>query len=437
MRPLSAAFARSVLLLGLVLGLALALNPARPCRAGETEGTAGIGLAGEFNDNVNESSSGKEADFITHIKPSLSIRHQGGRVLLSASYRGDYQLPMAGKRDEEYFHYLNASILGEIVENLFFLDLREDFQPVYAEAGRGDVIEGDTLQNLVDRNQFSVSPYFMLNFSERSNLRTGYRFIDMRYSEGYDTRGDLLPGFANDFSSKVSQRHSLFADYAHELSERASLNAGVEAMRLEVQEEAYTPDQDMYRAVAYVGGTWEMAEGVIGSLRFGPNYVVPDQGDSSVKPYVLASLTWDIGRSQFGLSFNVDYTDDPQTGGNYQYTTANAWWRKTFDRSSLRLSAGYNSYENAEGPSSDYFRPALTFSYELSPRLNFFSTITAEVCTGDTNDSDRYYTSTGLKYLLSEESWLSLSYISKSERNMRNSGDYDVNRAMLEVYMGF
>ena len=232
---------RTLTLYALLLAFGL-LRPAAAL-AGESSFEAGIGFGGEYNDNVRETAHNKKTDFITHIKPTLSFSHQGGRITLTGTYRGDYQFYTQGNAQDDYMHYLNLSLSAEVVENLFFIDVMEDLQPVYTNPARGDVIEGDTMMDMVNRNTFVVSPYFRLHFSDRTNARFGYRFTDLRYSEG-EGRHTFIPGLDGeyDFNSRVSLQHALFAEINHALTDRLSLTAGMDVVRYDV--EKTRPDED-------------------------------------------------------------------------------------------------------------------------------------------------------------------------------------------------
>ncbi len=430
-----------------LLSALCAWSPA-PCRAGETRAEAGLGLAGEYSDNVTESSHGAKADFITHVKPRLLFEHEGGRILAKADYRGDYQYYMRGNASDDYAHYLRASALGEVVENLFFVDLSEDFRPVYGNSARGEVVEGDSTQDLVNRNTFQASPYFSLHFSDRTQGRFGYRFTDTRYSDDWDSHKRPLPGLNNSFSTKSSQQHSAFANLDHAVSERGGLQTGAEITRLDAKRQDDLPSESTTRYMAYVGGSYLLADGLSVSARVGPNLSVPDEGSRSLRPYVSSELKYALGRSEFGLGYTMDYTSDPRTGGDTQRTQYRGWWTKNFDRTWLGANVIYTSNESLHEGTQEYFRPSISLRRELSERLSAFATLTGDFNTSGGDDADRYYAQVGLRHELSEDSWLSLSYTGKlvgkaggPSRDGATRSDqvdgYEVNRIMVEIYMAF
>ncbi len=423
-------------LLLFALGL---LCPGTALAGAETTVEAGLGLGGEYNDNVNETATSKKAEFITHIKPVFKFNRTGGGNSFSVDYRGDYQFYGQGSKGDDYMHYLKAAFTGEVVENLFFLDITQDLQPVYSDAARGDIIEGDSTLNMVNKNKFTVSPYFRLQFSPRTDAKFGYRFSDIRYSQG-NNRSHPLPGLNSeyDLNSKVSQQHTAFTEINHELTDTVQLKSGLDATRIDVEKtETSSTNPSLTRYKAYLGGTWELSEDLTANMLVGPSYTMPDEGKGDLKPYVNSSLRWGVGRSEFGLAYDMDYYDDPETGGSKSRTSYSSWWTKNFDRTHLTVKLEYRSYDTAKGGTEENFRPSLSSSYDLSERLSATASVLAEISSGNTKKGNTYYTNLGLHYQLAESSQISLTYRNKSAEKSAAKDGFDVNRLMLETSIAF
>lgn len=434
------------------ISLCLLLLPI-PAFGGETQGEIGLGLGMEYNDNVRETSGNRKTDLITHIKPSLLLRHEGGRVQGEISYKGDYQFHIKGTDYDDYSHYLNISALGEMVENLFFLDVEEDLQPVYHSARRGDVYEGDTTRNQVNRNRFTVSPYFSLNPTDRFNIRFGYRFMDLRYSKNDDGRGrdQFLPrsGSDYDFNTNASQQHMFFTNASHQLSDRLTLFANADALRNTGDSNTTGEENNYYRYQGQVGFEYAIAEDLTVKILAGPAYTAYDDGGSSLVPYASLDLTQTVGRSQFSLGVLMDFTDDPETGESLRHSAYTVSWKKDFDRSSLTLGLGYHIYdgEQSGSPKSNAWRPSVTYTYELTDRLRFMAGSNLDIAEDSGSGSSWAYANAGFKYELDENAWLSLTYrykyadISQSDSDYYSDGEeygsYSVNRIILEFYMQF
>lgn len=164
------------------LGAAGLLACAAGSAVAEETFEASFGLGGEYNDNVTERRNGPD-DFVSHVKPELRYKYDAERVAASIRYKGDYAFYMQGESPDDYSHTLEAKALLELAEERFFLDISENLRPVYRQASRGDLIEGDTRRDQTDQNTFAVSPYLVFGSGERVSLKTGYRFTDIRYAE--------------------------------------------------------------------------------------------------------------------------------------------------------------------------------------------------------------------------------------------------------------
>ena len=420
------------------------LAPAFPAWSGEGHARPGIGISGEYNDNVRETDNNPQTDFITHIRPSIEAEYEGGRIKANLEYTGDYMFHARGRDTDEYRHNLRASLNMELVEKLFFLDLREELMPVYRSAALGDYMEGDTTRDMVNRNQFIVSPFFMLHPSERTELRLGYTFMDQRYSQPNNSGGATGPsslwGDNYDFNDNVAWQHLLFADLRHEATDRLTLLAGGSAQIWDGEKDKSGYDPDFTRYQGYLGGAYEFDDGWVFSLRGGPTYTKRARDEGKFWPYVDAKLTLAVGRSLLGASYVMDFTDDPDTGESLEHSAYNIWWEKNFDRSRLTTSLGYHTYkgETTLGDRDDSsIRPSIAYTYDLSERLSAYARASADFQDGKSNYGDRYFGTVGLKYQLAEDVLLDLSYALKHVSKSENMGSYDVNRVILTLTVYF
>lgn len=408
--------------------------------AAEQTAQATFGLGSEYNDNVTETRNGK-GDIVNHVMPGLRYQYEAERVTAKIDYKGDYSYHLMGEAPDNYSHTLDARALLEVVEDRFFLDISENLRPVYRQATRGDLIEGDTRRDQTDQNVFAVSPYFSFRPSERTSLKTGYRFSDIRYADeaqpGSGSR-TWLPGWSSGESSmnrNVKQQHDLFGDLEHELSGTVTMLAGYEMTRQEAETQ-----QDFYRHRAYVGARYEYAEKSMLRVRTGPMVTETDDGESSARLYYSADLSHALGRQTLTLSSERDYTDDPETGKSILRNLNSAGISFLFDRSTLNLTLGYAEYESSlQGGGNKFWRPGINCTYELTDRLKANAGINAELDAGSSSTvtSDRYYLSTGLHYDLTEAAWLALTYRYKAVDSSDSGSSFAVNRIMLEWGMTF
>lgn len=415
-----------------------------PGASAPNEWSAGIGFAAEYDDNVKETASNRKADFITHVKPQFKLLREGGRVRTDISYRGDYRYYANGNEPDDYSHYLKASLLGEVWENLFFINIIEDLQPVYRDATRGDVMESDSTRDLVNRNRFTATPYFRLQPSDRTTLAIGYSFTDTRYNEDRDARSSFFPSRKEEFSynSRKNQQHSLFVDADHEITDKLSCNMGVDMLFRTADEERDESGSTLSRYQAYVGGRYEASEDLTLSARAGPAYSSRKNGDARLRPLLKASMVYTPGRTEFALEYSTDYEDDPDTGESLRRQTYSASAARTFDRARLRLGLSHNRYAQEIGESSDdnsekkALRPFLFFDYDLSERLTFTARYYANIYENSSSGETVHFVSYGPKYLLDEDIWVGLTHSVKTG-DPRGERSYYVNKVNVELYVGF
>lgn len=401
---------------------------------------ASFGLGSEYNDNVTERRNGPD-DFVSHIKPEFRYKYDAERVAASIRYKGDYAFYMRGEMPDDYSHTLEAKALLELVEKRFFLDISENLRPVYRQASRGELIEGDTRRDQTDQNIFAVSPYVMFGAGERFSLKTGYRFTDIRYAaEAEPGSGSrtFLPGWSSGEASlnrNVKQQHDVFADGEYEMTDRVALLSGYQVSWQESEQQ-----QDFIRHRPYMGIRYEYMQDSTLQVRCGPMLTETDYGERSLRFYYSADLAHALGRHKLTLRSERDYTEDPQSGKSILREMNTAGMVFAFDRSRLTTTLGYATYDSAlEGGGNKFWRPGISYAYDLTERLTASAGVTAELDAGSDakTTSDRIYCNAGLNYALSESSWLALTYRYKAVDSSDAASSFNVNRIMVEWGMTF
>lgn len=404
----------------------------------EMKASLGFGL--EYNDNIDNSANNQMTDFITHIRPSFSFKRLGGRIEADITYRGDYEFYLQSKDTEEYRHYINALVTGELAENLFFLSVHEDMSQIYRDVSRGEVMDDETLDDLVNRNRFTVSPFFTLRPSERTNLRLGYDFTDIRYSKGQDSGSPKPVSFSNDqydFNYKKSQSHTVYLHMDHELSDRATFYSGATMTRWIDDNSENLTDQSFNRYTVYLGGAYAFSEDLMFSIKAGPSITEPDEQPSQTRPFVETDLSYVLGRSIFSAFYNTTYEDNPETGGSTRKDSYGVKWHKEFDRSHLTASISYSTFEDeikTEGQSrnrANTYRPGISYTYDLSERLSCFMRYSATLYERHVEGDHRHYGSYGIKYELSPNDSIGLSHHIRYTDAYRDDSFY-TNRVMLD-----
>jgi len=383
---------------------------------------ASLGVGAEYTDNAGEEHDGEE-DIITALRPSLSYNREGGRLLFQSAYSGDYRYYTRETEDEEFNHDLKMRALLEASEDFFFIDASETYRLVNEDRRRGDVREEDSTSELVQQNNFTFSPFITPRFGERTSARVGYAYTNIWYDDSDKDAKDIHRGF-------------LDGDY--ELSDRASLLSGY-SYAMELSE-----DDTLDRHIAYFGGHYEYSSQGDVYLKMGPQYSrYRDRGRSSTSLYWDAGLNHDFGAVLMNLSSGISFDDDPDTGETYERRYVTLALTKIWDRTTARLSASLEDYEeSADGSrSSDESDDlestrrtvfGLNVSHELSARLTGTFGLGHDFDDSDDN-TKRWYANLGLTYALSETLNLSAWYRFKDSSSDDIDEDYRVNRVGVQL----
>ncbi len=408
------------------------------------EMNASIGVGFEYTDNEESTSTNKQTAFINHIYPTFSFKREGGRLAADIFYSGDYSFYMRDGLDAEYSHTFDASLSATIVENLFFISLTESMQQVYESLALSDLEVSDDAGDERNQNVFTISPYFTLQPTQRTNLTFGYTFTDTRYSLGDVSETTSFLSFSEDqydFSYNVSQSHIGYFTVDHVLSDRATFRMGGTYTRTIYDDE---DSIDLTEYNFYLGGSYAFSENLSASFEVGPNYSVTDEGDSSFSPYVQMSLNYSLGRSSFALSYNTSIEDDFESGETVNKSSYTFSYSRAFERAQLSLGLSYNTYdtqstyrqtaiasqtESAE-EDSNTFSPFISFNYDLTPRTKIYARYNAVISEDSSIGDHTHSVNYGITYELSESSTISLSH-SFLYAIPHDEDDYYSNRVML------
>jgi hypothetical protein len=298
------------------------------------------------------------------------------------------------------------------------LELSDTYTQVYRDRTRGEVIEGETLRDQVDKNVFSASPYLNLRPAERMTLRTGYRFTDVWYRE--DGTG--------------SQSHTLFADSSYELTLRTSLTAAYSYTDLESKNGEDITGYRQHSASA--GFRHEYGPGSSLYASAGPTFTDRRGGRDTTDLTWRAGLIHDFGRLTGTLETAVDFRDDPDRDVPVKTTTFSGSLVRALARGTIGLRASYATFSDEEldfGDEESLFG-ALTLTHALTPRLNGDLSFRTEYRDYVVSYTRLYSPSAGLSYLFGYGISSSLRYIYTDSYSPVREGDvYRVNRVILSL----
>ena len=145
-----------------------------------------VSVAETYSDNINLAPDGGERhDFVTDVSPGFSLRGEGRRVFLDLFYNLQYLNYARDTRNDRFNHQLRAVGNAELLEDLFFVDLRSSYRQENTDSlGR---LASDTLSVTGNENDvftFLVSPYLRRRFGT-------FMDAELRYTHDRVERIDL------------------------------------------------------------------------------------------------------------------------------------------------------------------------------------------------------------------------------------------------------
>lgn len=391
-----------------------------PVSAAELEFKPFLSLGAEFNDNIFESVTNKRSEYITHIRPGLTSKYQAPFWNWDMAYSFDYRRYERNSHSEELTHDAGLHGTIKLVENLLHVDVSDTYRRVSTDITRDATYQNSLFLNQTDQNIATVSPYLLFRPGQKTTIKTGYRYIDVRYwGEGIEKRD-----------------HAGFFDLSHELSEKLILTANYVFDSVKADDTAYRKHDavagfryvyaDKSSLFAQAGNTWQSF----------------DTGRNVSYLTWNAGLTHDLGIAIATLSTGVQLTEDPQ-GLSTKSTVYSAKLDKAFKRGALGVSASYTEFENTQTQTvRSTGDRVLTFGgtgqYELLQGLNL---VVGGVCDhygGElaTEPDYRVTGTAGLSYLFNYDISLGLNYTYVTYLGGAE-GDRQVNRAVLDLRKTF
>ncbi len=399
---------RLAIILGIFSAASIALGA-------DFEAHPSLAVSEEYADNVFETPGNRVSDYITRILPGIVMSYKAPSLTGDLSYVFDYRNYARNTHKNEVAHSLSTKGHLNVVENLMYLDVSDEYQRVPLDATR-DTSSGSLFVNQSDRNQATVSPNLIFHPTERIMVKAAYRFIDIRYFD---------PGGID----KVDHVASL--DMAYELTKRLSLTAGYTFTR-------ELADIDNFSQHQVLGGfRYEYADKSFVYAQAGKNRLQYDRGT------LLDSFVWNAGITQVfdtvtgTISTGVKYNDDPRsTVIKEVFVSGTA--EKRFINGSLSLFPYYSEFVQSKSNilQTRKYGAIVRSQYELTDDINCTVSFTAEKYEQPQLGSytRRFQIIPRLNYILAKELTASLSY---------NYDDYyspgilvdnrHVNRAMIEI----
>ncbi len=242
------------------------------------------GLESRYDDNVRLSTNNGDSAVVSNLLAELNVRRVtensyfsaigGGRYLTYTDYNGQRNLhdedieylQLQGRTGGERTQFgIDGSVrrdvllrtIGFIVDPLAPPPETGNQPPPEANGSSGEVVAGGldagSVQEQVRRVRTSVAPYANYQISQRTGIRLGYTYLDVRYSD--QSAGTGL---------QDSQSNAVTLDLNQRLSERDIGRIGVRVGRFDPQD---TSSTDAYEAS--VGWVREFSQTVRAGIDLG------------------------------------------------------------------------------------------------------------------------------------------------------------------------
>lgn len=424
-----------VLVGGMLVGL-FVTGEGRSVQAADVTLKPYLTVGEEVTDNVHETAHNRRTDYITRVQPGFSLRYLAPRLEWDSSYSFEYRHYARNGEGDEYTHNADLKSTATLVENFMFLDLHDSYHRVSLDVTRDPATESSLFLDQTDENIATISPYFLWRLGEKTTLKTGYRYTDVRYW------GDGIE----------RSEHGAFADLSHELTDKLTLTGGYAFTRL-------LSDSDDYdKHDVYGGFRYNYAEKSFLYGQLGNSWQSFDYGRSTSYIFWNAGLTHDFSVLTLTLETRVQNSSDPSVGSggsssrssidpenvSTKQTSYSARIDKAFERGSLGLFTNYTEYdETNRSADSSYRKYAIGASgrYELITDLSVGFSATGERTSGK-EDEDYPYRLAGsinVAYAFNNDLSLGVTYTHTTNRHHLDSSRdaEEINRGIVELRKSF
>lgn len=402
------------------LSVLCAAAGARPGWAAEFQLTPALTLSEEFNDNIHQSVTDKQSDFVTRIRPGATLLYRTPVLTTDLAYNFDYRHYARGSSDNEQIHTLALHGSAALYENFLFTEVSDTLRRVSLDVAR-DVTTESLSVNQTDQNVAIVSSYLRWRPGGKSVLKTGYRYTDTRYFGGSGT-----------VSGIDEQEHRGFAELTYDPMARLSLTAGYAFSSVDTDLLGY------HQHDLSVGGKYEFAENSTIFCGIGNSWQAFSDSRRVSNLFWHAGVTKDFGSLVATAETRVQYAEDPLSVSTKE-TSYRASLEKSLQYGSVGLSSSYSEYAALEDGVPDRRRTAIDGfgRYEISPRFTATVAATGDKVSARTADDYPYHgsVSAAVSCVFNYEITAAFSYTYiEYRRELDSSADArQNNRVVLEA----
>jgi hypothetical protein len=309
----------------------------------------------------------------------------------NVDYRFDYRDYARNAYHEKKAHILDLLNHTRLIENFFFLDIRDNYSRTSLNVAR-DYTQESYFVNQTDRNILSVNPYFLWRLTSQMTMTTGYTYSDTWYKN----------------PTAIDQKdHIGYVDVRQELSLRSSMIAGVKHTENDNVLQKYRQD-DLYGGYQY-----EYANNSILTLKAGNSWFDFNKTGRASQVFWDVNFTHHYSTMTVSYDTGLRYIPDPtqvlRREDRYLATV-----KKDADRTHLSVIGGLTEYRGAQNKhlETTSYRLTGSISHEITTKSKVIFDLTEEwlrdyLVYVNTN---RYLAGARFEHLAAENLTLSLDY---------------------------
>jgi uncharacterized protein (PEP-CTERM system associated) len=251
--------------------------------------TPSLGLQLLATDNLYQSQSNRQSEFITTLTPGVLITVDTSRFKGVVNYEPDLSLYASDTSQSGIDHQFNGQMLVALVPSIFFLDLRGS--AAVQAANGGYTTAGDNTNsrdNQVQTTSFQVSPYLVHRFGGLATLQVGYAFQSVTQDLRDNGAAAFTPTGQTYFSDQDFTANEFYA----------VARSGEDLGRLALEGRAISTDYDgsgvlenAYRRIAAVEARYAVTRfvSVLGEVGY------EQQRYSGFPPFRISEPVWSVG----------------------------------------------------------------------------------------------------------------------------------------------
>lgn len=151
--------------------------------AGDWEIAPVLSVTETYSDNITLSST-PEDEYVTEVRPGITIKGEGARVKADLKYSAQGLVYARNSDRNNVNHNLASAANVEVVKEHFFVDASAGISQQLISSDSSAPVDNISIGNRTDRYTLSISPYYQHSIAGLVNTSLRYTGSLVRYDEG-------------------------------------------------------------------------------------------------------------------------------------------------------------------------------------------------------------------------------------------------------------